>query len=352
MLDTPSLGQTSVTNIAIVGEAYGEQEERARAPFVGASGYELSRMLEEAGIRRADCFLTNVFNLRPEGNNVESFCVPKDNVAALKDMPPLKAGKYFHQSLRSELVRLYRELSEVRPNVTIALGNTASWALMHNTGISKIRGTVAESVTGHGKVVPTYHPAAVLRDWSLRPVTVLDLAKARRESFFPEIRRPKTWVYIEPSLADMEAFFNEHLATARFISFDIETNGDQITCIGFAPSTEIALVIPFVDNRVVDDQNKGSYWRSLRDEATAWQFVRRVLDLPCPKFGQNTLYDIHFLWRSYGITVTNYADDTMLLHHALQPESNKGLGFLGSVYTDRSSWKTMRTKVLTISKDK
>jgi hypothetical protein len=50
--------------------------------------------------------------------------------------------------------------------------------------------------------------------------------------------------------------------------------------------------------------------------------------------------------------VRNYDDDTMLMHHALQPESNKGLGFLGSVYTDRSSWKTMRTKVLTISKEK
>jgi uracil-DNA glycosylase family 4 len=55
-----------MTSIAIVGEAWGEQEERARAPFVGASGYELTRMLDEAGIRRADCFLTNVFNLRPE----------------------------------------------------------------------------------------------------------------------------------------------------------------------------------------------------------------------------------------------------------------------------------------------
>ena len=48
----------------------------------------------------------------------------------------------------------------------------------------------------------------------------------------------------------------------------------------------------------------------------------------------------------------NYADDTMLMHHALQPESNKGLGFLGSVYTNHSSWKTMRTKVLTLNKDK
>ena len=344
-----------MTDICIVGEAWGEQEERARAPFVGAAGYELTRMLDEAGIRRADCFLTNVFNLRPERNDIETLCVPKTDPEAAKGLPPIKNGKYIRARYIGEVVRVLKEVGEVRPNVCIALGNTAAWALLSNTGISRIRGTVTPGAGDlfSTKILPTYHPAAVLRDWSLRPVTVIDLAKARRESLFPDIRRPKTWVYIEPSLADMEAFYAEHLANAPYISFDIETSGEQITCIGFAPSTEIALVVPFVDNRVVEPASqRGSYWKDLENERAAWEFVRRVLSLPCPKFGQNTLYDIHFLWRAYGLTVNNYADDTMLMHHALQPESNKGLGFLGSVYTDRSSWKTMRTKVLTISKEK
>src|SRR5688500_5986031 len=123
-----------LTEIAIVGEAWGEQEERARAPFVGAAGYELTRMLDETGIRRADCFLTNVFNIRPERNDIENICVPKSDPSAIKDMPPLKSGKYIPERLRGELLRLYRELSDVRPNVTIALGNTATWALLYNTG--------------------------------------------------------------------------------------------------------------------------------------------------------------------------------------------------------------------------
>lgn len=320
-------------------------------PFVGAAGYELTRMLEEAGIRRADCYLTNVFNLRPEKNDVESLCGSKAD--GIPGMPPIKNGKYIPRKLSGELSRLYNELSSVRPNVCIALGNTATWAILHNTGISKIRGTITSAIAGGTfKVLPTFHPAAVLRDWSLRPVTVLDLAKAKRESAFPEIRRPECTVYVEPSLADMEWFFNEHLISARSIAFDIETSGNQITCIGFAPSRDIALVVPFVDNRNTDEDSRGSYWKDAVSECKAWAFVRRVLDLPCPKFGQNTLYDIHFLWRGYGITVRNYTDDTMLLHHALQPESQKGLGFLGSVYTNHSSWKTMRTKVLTLNKDK
>jgi hypothetical protein len=59
---------------------------------------------------------------------------------------------------------------------------------------------------------------------------------------------------------------------------------------------------------------------------------------------QNGLYDISFLWRSYGLRVRNPEHDTMLLHHALQPESPKGLDFLGSVYTEEASWKLMRPR--------
>jgi DNA polymerase I-like protein with 3'-5' exonuclease and polymerase domains len=67
--------------------------------------------------------------------------------------------------------------------------------------------------------------------------------------------------------------------------------------------------------------------------------VRRVLASPVAKVFQNGLFDMHRLWRTYGIPVNNAEHDTMLLSHALQPESPKGLAFLGSVYTDESSWK-------------
>jgi len=69
-----------------------------------------------------------------------------------------------------------------------------------------------------------------------------------------------------------------------------------------------------------------------------------VLNSDRPKSAQNGLYDLSFLWRSYGIAVKNYQHDTMLLHHALQPESEKSLGFLGSLYTNEASWKLMRQR--------
>lgn len=324
--------------IALVGEAWGEYEERQRAPFVGPSGYELTRMFNEAGIHRADVHLTNVFNLRPKPtNDIENLC-SKEKVGGYSS---LKSGKYLKPEYFSEVHRLHAELRETRPNITILAGNTAAWAVLGNSGIAKIRGAVLSSpILKDFKCIPIYHPAAILRDWSLRPVTVLDLAKAKRESEFPEIRRPQRDIYIEPSLEDMERYYQSHLVPAKQIAFDIETAGNQITCIGFAPDERSAIVVPFYDLRV----GTGSYWPTVYHESQAWAWVRRVLHMPQPKTAQNGMYDIHFLWRSYGITVTNFEDDTMLLHHALQPESEKGLAFLGSVYTNEASWKMMRSR--------
>lgn len=324
--------------IVLVGEAWGEHEERARSPFVGPSGHELTRMLSEGGIHRADCHLTNVFNLRPKPtNDIENLC------GSVKQgpFPPLRAGKYLLPEYHAEVWRLHKELRDLKPNIAILLGNTAAWALLGNSGISKIRGTVTGSHTIAGlKCLPTYHPTAILRQWDLRAVTVLDFAKAKRESEFPDIRRPRRDVYIEPTPRDMEWYYDNFLRPARRISFDIETSGNQITCIGFAPDDRSALVVPFVDPR----RTGFSYWPTLAEELWAWTFVAKVLDLPQPKIAQNGLYDIHFLWRGYGITVRNFEDDTMLLHHALYPESEKGLAFLGSVYTNEASWKMMRQR--------
>ena len=59
--------------IVIVGEAWGRDEAAASAPFVGASGSELTRILADAGINRADCLLTNVCASRPPNNEFWRF---------------------------------------------------------------------------------------------------------------------------------------------------------------------------------------------------------------------------------------------------------------------------------------
>jgi len=336
-----------MTKIAIVGEAFGEQEEREQLPFVGYSGQELTRMLDEAGIHRSECFLTNVFNLHPPGNKVEWFCGPR--AEGITGYPALIKGKHVRQEFAGEIERLGEEIFAINPNVVIALGNTAMWALLGRTAISKFRGTTELSThTASGyKVLSTYHPAAVGRQWELRPTVILDLMKAAREAEFPEVRRPRREIWIEPTLEDLYEFDRVHASSARNLSVDIETSGDQITCIGFASGGETGIVIPFYDSRRKDR----SYWPDARSECEAWRFVKDMLTRPIPKLFQNGLYDIAFLWRAYGIKVLGAEHDTMLLHHALQPESLKSLGFLGSIYTDEGAWKHMREKHKTIKKD-
>lgn len=360
--------------IVVVGEARGEYENRIGSSFVGPSGIELLRMLNEAGIlelttidksyisqyyQRGDprmvdsiwrlhpeVFRTNVFNLHPPGNKLEWFCGPKSD--GIPSYPALLPSKYVRREFEPELDRLADEILAADPNLIIGLGNTALWALCGRTGVSKLRGTThltTYCVSGY-KLLPTYHPAAVLRQWEHRPTVVIDLAKARREAEFPDVRRPACKIWIEPTLDDIRTFINDFIRGCNLLSVDIETSGSRVTCIGFAPSATHAIVIPFDDDRT---KNR-SYWQTVEDERSAWALVSSVLTSTIPKLFQNGLYDIAFLWRAYGIGVKGAAHDTMLLHHALQPESLKGLGYLGSIYTDHGAWKSERKGTTTTIK--
>lgn len=366
-----------MTPIVLIGEARGADEDRINSSFVGPSGVELLRQLDESGIlsltsddkayisryythgdlRAVDAvwslhadeiFRTNVLQFHPPGNDLNEVCGPK--AEGVPGYPMMIKGKHLNAKYEPELQRLADEILAHNPNLVIALGNTALWALSGHTGIAKVRGTtfLSSLTVADFKCIGVYHPAAVLRQWELRPTTIMDLVKAKRESTFPDIRRPNCEIWIEPSLEDIERFIALYVTECDLLSVDIETSGVRITCIGFAPRANLAIVIPFDDSR----RPQGSYWNSGEDEAKCWYLIRRVLeDKSIPKLFQNGVYDIGFLARSYGILVRGATEDTMLAHHALQPESLKGLGYLGSVYTDHGSWKHMRKKHETVKRE-
>lgn len=374
----------------LVGEAWGEAEETCRQPFVGWSGQELWRMLGEAApevapdahtsalhaqryghawirqredwLSAASCALTNVFNIHPLANKLEYLCVGKSEgggIAPSPSLPILRQPRalYLHSRYLPELFRLRSEISLSKPNLIVALGATASWALLCATNIGSIRGTVAASspiweagnvqgeVGGEAeafpKILPTYHPAGVLRNYSWRPVVVADLVKAFREAQFPEICRPRREILVNPTKSEMTTWTAATLASPPpLLSCDIETKSGQITCIGFARSTSEAMVIPFVD---LSAANK-SYWPALSDEVLAWECCKALLVSPsCALVGQNFIYDLQYL-TSLGLRPNALTHDTMLLHHSLHPEVRKGLGFLGSIYTNEASWKLMRKR--------
>jgi DNA polymerase len=325
--------------IALVGEAWGEQEEEEGKPFVGASGKFFNHCLAVAGISRRECLVTNVFNLRPRPtNDIKNLCGSKAD--GIPGFPALIRGKYIRREYEPELHRLYLELDTFKPTLIVALGATAAWALLHASGIRKIRGAPAVGYNGY-KVLPTYHPTAILRQYSLYPILIADLQKAEKEARFPEVRRPNRTIYVPECLDDLYSFERQWIADSDSLSIDVETAGNQITYFGVAPTTSVALVIPILDERKADK----SYWPDLKTEVAVWQWIASIASLPRAKVvGQNFNYDLKFLFQSYGIPVLHANHDTMLLHHAMQPELEKGLGFLGSIYTNELAWKFMRPK--------
>jgi len=343
-----------MTQILIVGDCYDEAAEREGKPFVGAQGWLLDNALSSVGINRADCHSTVVFAQRPRPKaDLINFCASK--AEGIPGLPALVKGKYALASYTQELIRLYKEINRVNPNIIIALGPAASWALCHTSGIKSIRGAFMATHPQAGvsvgvplqrsyKVLPTYAPKSVQADWSLRPILISDLDKASRNATFPEVIRPTRKIWIEPTLEDIARYEREFILPAERLSIDIETKGDQITCIGFAPSVSSAIVIPFF-SYTSDNRN---FWPTLRMELEAWRYVKRWCETK-PAVMQNGAYDMHRLWRTYGIHCIP-AEDTMLLHHSLQPEMEKGLGFLATIYTEEASWKFM-SRVDTLKKE-
>lgn len=348
--------------LVLVGESFGEKEDLFKFPFIGSSGRELARMLIQAKItppfpyehpselemvnywkrvsKTCDLQLTNVFMQRPANNDIEQFfCPAKDG---LTTMPPLKLGKYLRPHLFYELERLWTELAEWKPNLILAMGNVACWAVLGQTKISALRGSLLQSPQLGLKVLPTFHPSAVLRDWSKRPIVIKDLFKAKFELEFPEIRRKERWLTVNPTIADIREWMTR---PADRYGVDIETSLKQISMISFARSPSDAICIPF--HR--EDAPDLNYWPSVQEEVQAWRCVAELLSKPVPKVFQNGIYDLTYLLRSK-MRPKMCICDSMLLHHSIYPELPKSLGFLGSIYGEGGAWKEMRGHALKSNK--
>jgi uracil-DNA glycosylase len=368
MIPAPPFAHTSGSRkakIVFVGEAWGEQEEKLGKPFVGYSGQLFFRMLgevwndldpkdhafviscmgspssfeqtREQWLERAEFLFTNVFAFRPENNNIKSLCGKKADMPSDYMLPPIEKGFYVKPEFLPELDRLQAELVQMRPNLVVALGNVACWALIHKTTISALRGTTMDCAIVPGlKVLPTYHPAAIGRMWAWRPVALADLYKARNEARTPAITRPERHITVHPTIDDISAWYATN-HRAPLMAVDIETNAGQITDIGFATSAREALVITFVDYT----QPGNHFWPTEELERDAWGWVDTILSNESEKIFQNGLYDLQYLTR-IGMRPRNLHHDTMLLHHSIHPEMKKSLGFMGSIYTSEPAWKLMR----------
>lgn len=352
--------------IAFVGEAPSDYERLYGQPLVGPSGRTFDQLLRISGLAcdgadyqpperarrvrrmlaaRSEFLVTNVFDEQlPEvggkANQVRGWCAGTEEAKKWEGytLPQIKGAGWLRPERCGHLVRLADELSRSGCNLIVPLGSTALWAFTGISDITLARGAVSQArfIMPGCKLLPTYHPAHVQQDWRLFHVVVADLVKAAAEAEFAEVRLVKRRIYIRPTLSDLPGWRAALLQAPR-LAVDIETAKQQITCIGFAPSSSEAYVIPFADYGAPSH----SYWPTVEAEMQAWALVREVCECLVPKTFQNGLYDAYYLVRQAGIWPRGYDEDTRLMHHALYPELPKSLAFMGATYASAGPWKLL-----------
>lgn len=333
--------------VALVGEAWGADEEKAQLPFQGYSGRLLNRILSQAGLCRDECTVTNVVCARPPANDFSAFCVPHEvgrtynwpfNVPLTRQPRTLYLAEKYHEGVLS----LIEEVRSAK--VVIPLGNTALWAMTAQTpSIGKYRGVWIPWAHGSPgpKLLPTYHPAAVTREYSLFVVAVADMMKAKRGLEVEGIVRPARKIWIAPDVYDLQVWHDIILKNGE-TTLDIEVdkqdlNNLYISCIGFGTSPWIGYVVPFVrrDGR--------HYWETTREELAAWDMVRSICEAEhITKILHRLIYDQYVLARFAGIRLRGRLEDSLVAHHALYPELPKSLAFIGSILTEEPAWKLER----------
>lgn len=342
---TPQMGRGSPeAKIMLVGEAWGENEECTGEPFSGTSGQELNRILHEAGIMRSECYTTNVVNLRPPFNDLTKWIPEKKSDISSIHVDLL--GKKVHPYVKVGYDILLREISMVKPKVIVALGNTPLWALGGVKGVLKWRG----SILPYGDsqfLIPTLHPAYVLRQWEGRVLMVNDLKRARRQLTNP-VTPPKWNFILSPSLPQVfdvieGLYLRMQGGEVLWIDLDIETVGGHIRCLGLSWSRCDAVCIPFATNGL-----HVHYWKTPEEEGMVVYSLYKLLTHKNVRVRwQNGLYDAQYIYRHWHFIPRN-GQDTMLSHHAMWAGMPKSLSFQASLYCEHYIyWKEMyRTATL------
>lgn len=324
--------------VMIVGEA---PDERGSI-FSFSADQELTRLLHEAKIGLHECFLTNVCASAPPGNDMGEWLVdlkyppkPENKNYRNKQWVSWK-GRWCHPQVVAGYESLCRHIELIKPDLIIALGNTALFALTGKWGIKSWRGSQLTGTVGsHSfKCIPTYHPSAILRDWATRGLAVTDLRRACRE-----IRRgplpynvPKYERILRPNFTQVSRWLTDLRKRLNggptVVSTDIETRAGHIACIGMYVKGMPTICIPLM----CVERFEG-YWTE-PEERWIWAELRELMTHPNFKIvGQNWGYDSQYFFRFFFVKLPVFWD-TMITHHCMYPGQPKGLDVLASLYCE------------------
>lgn len=331
----PGIG-LSGAKIALVGMAPGKDEEEKGVPFVGKTGRKLNELLEEAGIDREQCYLTNVSKYRP----------PLDDMKRLDE-----CGVDYEEQVQN----LFKELQEVKPNIAIAFGEEALKALTGRKGITKYRGSVLPPIYGNFKVLPTIHPSALLRQenpWEREKklqakgiitteIVIVDLVKAKKESHTREFTTPERKLEIIKDAHALWKFLSSY--SNREPAIDIETFKCIPSCIAIAFTPWHSASIPLLPIPGC----RGELRLTQSEYIAIWRTLSQFLQREDIQFiGQNIKFDIEKLISPakllHPYIRNKVVADTSMMAGTLYPELPRKLEFLTSIFTNEPFYKDER----------
>ena len=307
--------------LAIIGEAPGADEERLGKPFVGQSGRLLDQLLSGQQIARDRCFVGNICQVRPPDNDL---------------------AKIDKQFIQEGVIQLKKDLEQFNPNCCLLLGKTALLEFTGRKSLGDWRGSVMESssfvrddFTGY-KCLPSYHPAAILRQYEWLPLLTFDLKRAWQQAAFPELRLPVRNLWTSLTFNELVYELSELLRTKPKIACDIEGGVENVSCISFATSATLSFVVPFTH------VSGASFWTA-DEEVELWRLVAEIMaDEAICKIWQNGLYDRFVLQMAHSIVVRGPGEDTMLKWWELYHELEKSLAVQASILTEEPYYKFER----------
>ncbi len=309
--------------IWVVGEAPGADEDQAGVPFVGSSGRELDRMLSEAGLSFGDICFVNPYKVRPPLNDIERF---EETGITIKESEE----------------QFYEELNDYKPAFIIPVGGTALQILCGFTidprdkesKISKWRGSLlsSEELSWSHFVIPNFHPAYILREWSDRDVAVFIFRRVKEEFDYWRANGrhqplPARELIVDPSFDESREYLRSLLNDDRPISADIELLARRVPiCIALSNRRESAISVSYFDYPP-------------REQAVIWKLIDE-LQRTKHIIGQNwTTFDANWVEALGFSSGVASCDDTLVRHHVLHPEMSHKLDFQVMQYTREPFYK-------------
>lgn len=234
-----------------------------------------------------------------------------------------------------------------KPKVIIAMGQRAMNDLGIDGKISKIRGSVFELERKRGvmHVIPTYSQRDLKKPDRMYTEDSLEKGVYALHDFQKAVtilkngwRKPPENFNLNPTVEDVEKFVDDAIKYQWLLGTDIEATGlnielAQIVVLGFAWSESDAIVIPFLK------YGGEEYW-SRKDWNRVLSALTRLFANGNFMFQNGVGYDVPLLLkRGWKFPLKSFKMDTMVKHHAINPESPHNIGFISSIYGKQPYWK-------------